>query len=203
MNRRSETRVSDPDVYVPVVSTGSAANPQPQGTWDEVTYRAVLEHDLRDDVLSYASFATGFQSAYYNMANTSANPPLAPVTVDAYEVGVKTMLFDSRLRANASLFLYNVDNVVVSRNIGGTQSLSNAAASRYRGIDVDLTLRATQNLTLSTAFEYLDPEYTDYRGNDCLCAERQRHHVADDRHRWDRQPGAVHREGHGNRECQL
>jgi iron complex outermembrane receptor protein len=156
--------VAAPDVYVPVLSTAAAANPRPKGTWDEVTYRAVLEHDLRDDVLGYASFATGFQSAYYNMANTSANPPLEPVTVDAYEVGVKAMLFDSRLRANASLFLYNVDNVVVSRNIGGTQSLSNAASSRYQGIDVDLTLRATQNLTLSTAFEYLDPEYTDYQG---------------------------------------
>ncbi|MBL8270031.1 TonB-dependent receptor domain-containing protein, partial [Steroidobacter sp.] len=153
-----------PNVYTPVLSTAAAANPQPKGTWDEVTYRAVLEHDLRDDVLGYASYSTGFQSAYYNMANTSANAPLAPVTVDAYELGVKSMLFDGRLRANASLFFYNVDNVVVSRNIGGTISLSNAAASRYRGIDVDLTFRATPNLTLTTAFEYLDPEYTDYQG---------------------------------------
>jgi iron complex outermembrane receptor protein len=151
-----------PGVFTIVPALGSGVNPEPSHTWDKATYKAILEHDLADNMLTYFSFATGFQSAFYTISASANAPPTAPVKVDAYEVGLKTNLFDNRVRFNTSLFLDNIDNIVVTRVVNNVGTQSNAAAGQIKGIDFDLTVKPIQNLTLNAGIQYLSARYTNY-----------------------------------------
>src|SRR5690606_8923229 len=81
-------------------------------SFEEVTWRVVLNHYLAPDVLTYASYNRGFKSGVYNIstidaANTTATDP---ETVDAYELGLKASLFERRLEVNAALYLNKYEN---------------------------------------------------------------------------------------------
>jgi iron complex outermembrane receptor protein len=158
----STNSMADPDVFVVRPGTTEADNPVPSKTWSKSTYKLSLEQDISQDVLAYATFSTGFQSAFYAITNDANRPPLDPVTMDAIEIGVKSDFFDNRVRVNASAFRYNIDNLIVSAFANGSQNQRNAAKSRIKGIDLDLAYRPIRNLTLSAAMQYLDPIYTDY-----------------------------------------
>jgi iron complex outermembrane recepter protein len=157
--------VAAPDVYTLRPGTTERDNPQPSGTWSKFTYKAGVEHDVTDNIFGYASFSTGFQSAYYNIGSSAGNPPLQPVTVDAYEIGMKGDFLSNRLRVNTALFRYNLSNVVVDRLINAISSQANAAESKVQGIDLDITAVPVDKLTLTASASYTDPKYKDYQNS--------------------------------------
>jgi iron complex outermembrane recepter protein len=154
--------VGAPDVYKPVPADSAAANPQPTLTSNKPTFKAGLDHDVTDNVLAYFSFSTGFQSAYYAISGGANSPPLKPETIQDYEAGIKSDLFDNRLRLNVGFFFYDMNNIIVSRSIAGNTISSNAAAAQAKGTDIDFTYMPITNLTLGASVEYIDPTYTDY-----------------------------------------
>lgn len=157
--------VANPTVYTLVPGSTEFSNPEPSGTWSKATYRAGIEHDLTDDMFGYASFSTGFQSAYYSVNSSAGPPPLEPVTIEAYEVGMKGDFLSNRLRVNAALFHYDLSNVIVDRLVNTVRSQSNAAESRIRGAELDVTAAPIDDLTLTASLSYTDPEYTDYQNS--------------------------------------
>ena len=71
------------------------------GHWD---YRADIQYQWTPDLMTYASFATGFKGGGvaprpYIAAQVT---PFGPETLDAYEIGFKSYWFDRRLRLNMS-----------------------------------------------------------------------------------------------------
>ena len=77
-----------------------------------VTYRIVLAQDIGENVHAYLSHNYGFKSGAYN-ANAFNNPPVDPEKLYAYEAGVKSELFDRRLRLNVSYFHYDYKDVQI------------------------------------------------------------------------------------------
>lgn len=157
--------VENPDVYTLRPGTTEFDNPMPSGTWSKVTYKAGLERDVTDNIFAYASFSTGFQSAYYNIGSSAGNPPLEPVTVEAYEIGMKGDFLSNRLRVNAALFHYDLSNMVVNRKIDTISDQANAAESRLTGVDLDIIVAPIDNLTLTASMSYTDPKYTSYKNS--------------------------------------
>ena len=153
---------ANPGVFALVPSLGAGANPQPRDSWNKATYKAVIEHDFSDNVLTYVSYSTGFQSAFYVITQGANTAPTAPVTMNAYETGVKTNMFDNRVRFNGALFLYNLENMIVQRVINSVGVASNAASSRIKGLDFDLTARPIPDLTFTAGVQYVQPLYTNY-----------------------------------------
>ena len=106
-----------------------------------------------------------------------------PETVTAYEAGFKSSLFDRAVTFNLAAFYNDYRNqqvqVLVPSPIPGEPSffaLDNAKKSRVYGIDADLTIRPTSELTLmgqlgllnSRLKEFVsgrDPTQPDYSGN--------------------------------------
>lgn len=154
--------VDNQDVYTLIPGRSHTDNPVPSDTWTKPIYKLALEHDFSDRIFAYASFSTGFQSAFYNISSRASSPPLEPETLDAYEVGIKGDLFDHRLRANLSVYYYDLDNVIVAQVVEGSNVTKNAAKSEIPGVDLDLTLAPTENLTLRAGMSYQDPVFTDY-----------------------------------------
>jgi iron complex outermembrane receptor protein len=128
----------------------------------KTTYKASLDHSFTDDILTYASYSTGFKSGNYNL--TKANqPPTDPETLDAYEVGVKSELFDRMVRANAAAFYYKFHDLQVSSFVGTSTVLTNAAEAEYKGLEAEVTIAPTKELSFNAGATYIDSSYLSYK----------------------------------------
>lgn len=139
--------------------------------FEAVTYRIVLAQDIGENVHAYLSHNYGFKSGAYN-ANAFNNPPVNPEKLYAYEAGLKSELFDRRLRVNLSYFHYDYKDIQIRSSAPpapvGNVFLLNIAKARYDGVDLDFSLAAAEGLTINGGFEYLDAKFKDYPGASCL-----------------------------------
>lgn len=147
-------------------SPGSGAPPlDPKATWNKLTYRVSLDHDFSNDVLGFASYNRGFKGGVYNLASF-VNTPANPETVDAYEVGLKMMLLDRRLRFNVSAFYTDYKDIQLRTSVTSATGtffiVYNAATARMKGVDVDFEAKASDRLTFNGGFELLDAHYRSF-----------------------------------------
>jgi iron complex outermembrane receptor protein len=140
--------------------------------WDSVTYRLGTDYRLNDEIMLYATFSTGFKSGGFNEQATS--PATAALSfdeeeADAFEVGMKSDLFDGRLRLNVAAFYteyegLQLDSVVPVEGsaIGQESTITNAGSSTVQGVEIEATARVTEYLTLQGTLGYLDAEYDEF-----------------------------------------
>ena len=156
------------------VVVGGVVTPQPgiptRLHFDKLTYRFVLAQDISDNIHAYVSDNLGFKAGAYN-ANVFTNPPALPETLHAYEAGIKTELFDRRVRLNIAGFTYNFKNVQVRSGappaLQGQTILQNAASERMKGIDADYNIVVTRDFSINGGIEYLDGYFGNYPGATC------------------------------------
>ena len=130
-------------------------------SWNEFTPKVTLTYNL-DNGIVYGTFASGFKSGGFNHP-LRVGAVIQPETIDMIELGYKADLTDS-VRLTSAFFAYSYKDLQVTKAASdqGTVSTENATDSDIRGLDVDLTWAATENLTLRLNAEYLDTEYEDY-----------------------------------------
>ena len=79
--------------------------------FDNVTYKARLEHDLTPSNLIYAGVATGFSPGDITLGTNANRQPevvlLDAETLTAYELGSKNRFLDNRLQLNGSVYYNN------------------------------------------------------------------------------------------------
>jgi iron complex outermembrane recepter protein len=125
-----------------------------------------LEYTPNDNILAYAKFSTGYNAGGFNANLNSGTNPLSfePETVDSYEIGLKSELFEKRVRLNAAVFQLDYNNKqesIFSATAGGFIQ-GNAGGARSRGFEVELDAILTDHLDLNASVGYADSEYTDY-----------------------------------------
>lgn len=134
------------------------ANPDDtEYSWDaSLTYRAT------DDVNVYARLARGFRAPSIQGRLLFGDEVSVADTETLFsgEFGIKSMLFDERLRANASVFAYNIEDQQLTA-VGGQANfnrLVNADSTAGRGFEVDLEAFVTDSLTLTagTSFNWTE-----------------------------------------------
>ncbi|HMN43026.1 MAG TPA: TonB-dependent receptor [Povalibacter sp.] len=139
-------------------------------TFDKMTWKAVLAHDFTDDINAYVSYNRGFKSGGYNPI-VFTNPASKPEVLDAYELGVKTELFDRRLRLNVAGFFYDYQDIQLRSTAPpappGGSILFNAASAQMKGVDADFVFAPTHGLSISGGLEYLDAEYDEFPSGIC------------------------------------
>lgn len=129
------------------------------------TWRFTVDHHFSRDVMAYISYNRGFRSGAYNPTVISQTQvPLQPEVIDAYEVGLKSELFDRRLRLNLATFYYDYRGVHVSVRTPSTGQIvqQNAGGARIYGLDLDFAARITEGLSLTGGFNLLHARYHDY-----------------------------------------
>lgn len=133
----------------------------------KLTYKAAIDHHFNDDVMSYVTFSRGYKSGTFNTLPL-ASPPNKSEVVDAYEIGVKSQLFDRRLRFNAAVFQNDIKNPQVqtsTRVPGGTAAfigLQNGKKAKVRGAEFNADAVLAPQLTARLGGTYLDAKYTDF-----------------------------------------
>ncbi len=161
--------IGDPALGIDI-NTGTQSASQ---SFNKVTYRFAIDHHFTDNLMTYASYNTGFQGGTFNIFpfSNSPNPPAAaikPEEVNAFEVGAKSDLMDHRLRLSTALFYNKVENLQVQivRPEGtppvNTVLLSNAAEAKSKGIDLDIQAQITEQFDAHLNSTIQNPFYASY-----------------------------------------
>jgi len=132
-------------------------------TFNKATWRLSIDHRFSPEIMAYASYNRGFRSGAF-VPQTFPPLVLKPEVVDAYEVGVKSDLFDRHVRLNLAGYYYKQKNLQVMQIINGTQFVYNADGAKVYGVDGDITANLTDNFTLNAGFNYSHARYTSFTG---------------------------------------
>lgn len=133
-------------------------------SYDQVTWRVALRQELSEDINVYASVNRGFKSGSYSLQNP-LNDPYLPQTIMAYEVGLKSELFDRRLRLNVSAFHYDIDDYQVRSAAAanpGSSLVLNAATVKVDGLELEFDAAPTENLRVFGGVTWLNSRYANF-----------------------------------------
>ncbi len=90
-----------------------------------------------------------------------SNPSLKPETVWTYEAGVDQYFFDKWTRISLTGYLNMVDNLIYYKTQGSIRERTNAGQSRTYGLELELSQKITNWLTLWGNFTYTDAKITE------------------------------------------
>jgi iron complex outermembrane receptor protein len=123
--------------------------------------RLNLTYKVTPDKMVYATFSKGFRPGGVNRTAEVGIGPYQADYLKNYEIGWKTQWFDHRLRWNGAIFDEEWKNFQFSfLGLNSVTIIVNGGNARIRGIENEVEWAATNNLTLSTSFTFLDPRLT-------------------------------------------
>lgn len=116
-----------------------------------------------DEVMTYIRISTGYKAGGFNARQTSPTASLnfQPEKATAYEIGVKSEWLDHKLRANATAFYTDYQNLQVNQYTGGIGTTTNANAY-YEGFELEAQALPVKELSLEGSVGYVNPVYTYY-----------------------------------------
>ncbi|MEM1104152.1 MAG: TonB-dependent receptor [Pseudomonadota bacterium] len=134
-----------------------------QDSWDEITYRLVLDYQVTDQVLAYGGFSTGYRSGGINQAVNplTENAIYEPETVDAYEVGLKTNLFGNRAQINLSAYRNEYSDLQFQVFGATGPAAFNASGATVQGIELEVLATPTESSIINISGGYIDSEFDD------------------------------------------
>ena len=150
----------------PVLSVETNGGPARPGTnlgdkWTNIAPRVSFQYQWTSDIMTYLTYSEGFNQGGVNNVNGLAIG-FDPETLKNYEIGVRSDLFDRRLRFNASAFFGQYQDIQVSEEIiPRFPTTTNAGEAEVRGVEIEGMLLVTDNFTINYGAGWLDSEYTD------------------------------------------
>lgn len=146
-----------------------------------VLKKANLTYRFGEGSLLYATYSDGFRPGGFNRRPCRIGSAICPTAADFarlgryvpdkvknYEIGGKFALFDRRMQINLAAYQIDWSNIQITlfdQNISNQTFTTNLVDARIRGVEGDLTWRATPEITLNSAFSYNDSEIRSYRKN--------------------------------------
>ncbi len=132
-------------------------------TFDEFSPMVALTYAVNEDASIYAKFAKGFKSGGFVTDLVGLDGfVLQPETVSSYELGLKSLLADGRMRLNAAAFYMDYTNLQ-TLDLQGLQFIgSNAAQAQIKGFEVEVEVLASENLRFTGGVGFTDSEYNDF-----------------------------------------
>ncbi|MEM9179363.1 MAG: TonB-dependent receptor [Pseudomonadota bacterium] len=132
---------------------------------DQISWDLSATYRQSDDVSYYAKIARGFRGPSVQgrlvFGDTISNADSE--TVLSYEAGVKSELYDNRVRANANVFFYTLEDqqLTIVGGLDNTVALFNADESQGYGFEADIEALVTDNLIVTGGLSYNDTEIKD------------------------------------------
>jgi iron complex outermembrane recepter protein len=145
--------------------------------FNKVTWKVGAELDISRDIFAYANVSTGYKAGGFNISSDAS--PYKPEKITAYEIGIKSDLWDRRARINLDTFYYNYTDMQLTTlgtfgpsNAPG-QFTVNAGKSRIYGIELDTQLKVTPELLLTASYAYTSAKFTELFNTDPRAGGRQ------------------------------
>ncbi|OCC23636.1 hypothetical protein MB02_10735 [Croceicoccus estronivorus] len=134
-----------------------------------------IQFDISDDVNIYAKISKGYKTGGFNPTATTPARFVAgfgPETLVSYEAGLKSELFDRRIRFNVSAYYSKYKDIqtnVFDPFNPRLFDVINAGKAVTQGFEADLTALLFDGMTISGSYGYVDPKFkkvVDLGGND-------------------------------------
>jgi iron complex outermembrane receptor protein len=155
--------------------------------WDDsaVLWKAAVEFDHNDDLMVYASAATGYRTGGANDARVvsrGADPLYGNEIVTSYEIGLKSVILDGDMRLNISAFANKYEDVkaqlfavacddpnsgqtilecVESGTNTGFEYYENGGDVNTYGLEADLQWYPIDELSISSTISLLNSQFSD------------------------------------------
>ncbi|WP_374529764.1 TonB-dependent receptor [Novosphingobium sp.] len=139
--------------------------------FSKFTWNLMLGYDVAEGISAYARVATGYRSGGFNAQDAAIAgvlPYFQPENVTSYEVGLKTELFDRRVRLNVAGY-HNVYkdlavNIPLTNAPAGTFAtrIGNAGRVTYTGFEIEAQAKLTDNFTFEGNLGYVDIKYKEF-----------------------------------------
>ncbi len=148
-------------------------------SWNEFTPRISLDHQFSEDVMGYVSWSRGFRSGGWNGRATTPTSigPYDPETVDSYEVGVRSTLFDDRLTLNATAFRAEYkdkhESTIFQFGAATETIVENAADATIDGFELEMRYVASPRFQARASVGWTDGEYDEFIAVNRLTGQRE------------------------------
>lgn len=140
-------------------------------SYSKVTPSLTVNYQLDDNVNLYGKVVTGYKSGGFNLRAAFFTEPFDEENVTSYELGWKTELMNRRVRFNGALFYMDYEDIQLNIKVDGqpdptlTQT-KNAGTSEIWGIETDLSVAFSEQVSGTLSYGYLDTEVTEVEGDD-------------------------------------
>lgn len=157
----------NPLLFTPAGAQGVRA----QDSWSKFTPRVTLDYRPTSDLMVYGTWSRGYRAGGFNgrgQTYNSATIPYNPESVDSFEVGAKTEFFDRKVALNLAGFYTDYKNIQQSTTVPlavapfNETLVTNAAGAKIKGIEADLSIRASRNFTIRGAAGYTDAKFKNF-----------------------------------------
>lgn len=160
---------------VPLEVIFDDSDPNPR-TWDQPIGHISLEYSPEEDRLIYGRISTGYRAGSFNPKSDAVPQFVKEETLINYELGVKGLYMDGRMRLTSAVFYNTFDNYQITGQIepqDARQSLTDGLFDQFSsspvieftnniddtkiwGAEVDLIYHLNDNWRLSGFYAYLD-----------------------------------------------
>ena len=125
------------------------------------TFMVTPRWHISDSTMLYGRVAQGFRPGGPNSLAPSAIAAGAETvyrsdTLTNYEVGVKTVLFDNRVLFDLTAFYIDWEDIQIRQIVGGFAYTGNGGEASSKGIEMAVTARPTDDLSISFNLGTLD-----------------------------------------------
>ena len=134
---------------------------------NRLDYRAAINYRFSPAAMIYVSTSTGFKGGGTNPRPFFASQaiPFAPEVLTNYEIGLKTDLFDRKLRFDIDAFYGRLKNAQVGVSVCPDGSvpcaaLINGGNAREKGVEAEFTARPIAGFSIDGSASYLNFKYT-------------------------------------------
>ncbi|CAH0990574.1 Pesticin receptor [Sinobacterium norvegicum] len=134
-------------------------------TYSNINPSLTLNVHWMDDVSTYAKVVNGYKSGGFNARSTEEGfqKPFDEEELWSYELGLKSMLLDDRVRLNAAVFYNDYSNMQIQQITDNTKifltDVFNAGEATTQGIELDVTAMIIEGLSVTANYAYLDAEF--------------------------------------------
>jgi iron complex outermembrane receptor protein len=146
-----------------------------QEKFDDTDLSGTIKASYRfnPSIMAYASYARGYKGAGYNMdrvqTGVTPDPSLffKAETVDSYEAGVKTTLFNRTMLFNVTYFDQKFENFQLNTFLGTAFVVESIPELRSKGVDADIVwFTPIHGLTFQGGLTYTDAKYGNFTAGD-------------------------------------
>lgn len=137
------------------------------GKDDDTIYKLSLRYTVDDDLMVYGLYSQGFRLGGQNSPRAAATGQVAPAfdtdTLDNFEFGMRSMWWDGRIKLNPTLFHMVWKDYQQSTTFQQwwNRGTLNAGDAEITGIEIDMSIQATDNLRFDVNLFAADAEFTE------------------------------------------
>lgn len=161
---KKQKDVLDWDLWPPVGIPGSGS----EGEWDNTLWKAGIEFDINQDMMTYFTASTGYRAGGINVAMEGVPITYDPEEVIAYEVGLKSVLLDGAMSLNIAAYYNDFSNMQAQSFAPGGDAVleftENGGAVDVMGLEVEMNWvpGGDSNWNVGAQLALMDAEFGDY-----------------------------------------